>query len=1061
MIRASTKTVVVIGNGMVGHRFCEKLAEFDHDHRYRIVTFCEEPRAAYDRVGLTSFFAHRDAERLMLARLDWYREHDIDLNVGDRANKIDRQRRKVYSDRGREITYDFIVLATGSYPFVPQVPGIKHLGVFVYRTIDDLERIIAYGEKAKRAAVIGGGLLGLEAAKASFDLGLETHVVEFAPRLMPRQIDDVGSKLLVEKIERLGVRVHLNKSTKEVVGKGAVEGLVFNDGVRLDVEMIVVSAGIRPRDDLARDCGLTVGERGGVVVDDELRTSDPQVLAIGEVAAHRGMVYGLVAPGYEMAEIAAANLCGHKRVFAGADLSTKLKLMGVDVASFGRHEAPPEEARPLVYEDPFGGVYKKLLFTHDGARLVGGILVGDAADYARLLDLAKNGRQLSVPPGELLVGKKNDDAAGAAGLADDCQVCSCNNVSKVQICQAIRDQKLTDLTAVKSCTKAGTGCGGCLPLVGDLLSAELQAAGKSVNKHLCEHFAYTRQELFEITKISGTKSFAALIASHGRGHGCEICKPAVASILASLWNEDILTPSHQTLQDTNDRFLANVQRDGSYSVVPRVPGGEITPEKLIVLGEVAQKYGLYCKITGGQRVDLFGAKLHQLPDIWQELVAAGFESGHAYGKALRTVKSCVGSTWCRYGVQDSVGFAIRVEERYRGIRAPHKLKAAVSGCVRECAEAQGKDFGLIATEKGYNLYVCGNGGAKPRHADLLAADLDEATAIKFVDRFLMYYIHSADRLTRTSVWLDKMEGGIEYLRQVIIEDKLGLCEELERQIQFLVDSYRCEWAEVVNDPEKRRWFKQFVNTDETEPGIEFVTERGQTRPADWPKEFVPLERVTLPQQPEALAREIGKGHGEISCEAPVEARSVSEGETGRSLADASGFRAQFRQDVPFSDEPFVRWVRVGRVDDFPLEGGAAVKYGKCQIAVFHFTSRNEWYATQNMCPHKRAFVLSRGIIGDQAGMPKVACPLHKKTFSLSNGDCLSDAGYSIRVFPVKVEGGEIYLQLPPEDVLDGDLATDLLAVRESSCTAAAGCLPFSTQVNEVCTARATERFNTW
>ena len=1019
MIRSNTKTVVVIGNGMVGHRFCEKLVAFDKNHEYRIVTFCEEPRAAYDRVGLTSFFAHRNAEKLMLARLDWYREHDIDLNIGDRANKIDRKRRRVFSDRGREIHYDFAVLATGSYPFVPQVPGIKQLGVFVYRTIDDLERIIAYGEKVSRAAVIGGGLLGLEAAKASYDLGLETHVVEFAPRLMPRQIDESGSKVLVEKIERLGVHVHLNKSTKEVLGNGAVEGLVFNDDARLDVGMIVVSAGIRPRDDLARDCGLTVGERGGVVVDNALRTSDPRVFAIGEVAAHRGMVYGLVAPGYEMAEIAAANLCGAERTFTGADLSTKLKLMGVDVASFGRHEAPADEARALVYEDPFAGVYKKLLFSHDGTRLVGGVLVGDAADYGRLLALTKCGQPLPVPPGELIVGKRNAAAAGD-DLDDACQVCSCNNVSQGQICQAIRQQGLADLAAVKAGTKAGTGCGGCLPLVADLLAAELKAAGKTVNKHLCEHFAYTRQELFEIVKIRGIKTFAELIASHGQGHGCEICKPAVASILASLWNENVLAPAHQTLQDTNDRFLANVQRDGSYSVVPRVPGGEITPEKLIVLGQVARKYGLYSKITGGQRVDLFGAKLHQLPDIWEELVQAGFESGHAYGKALRTVKSCVGSTWCRYGVQDSVGFAIRIEERYRGIRSPHKVKAAVSGCVRECAEAQGKDFGLIATEQGYNLYVCGNGGAKPRHADLLAADLDEDTAIRYIDRFLMYYIHTADRLTRTSVWLEKMEGGINYLREVIVHDKLGICQELERQIQFLVDSYRCEWAEVVDDPERRRWFKQFVNTDETEPGIEIVTERGQRRPADWPKNFVPLEQVKL------------NGGGR---------RQPGVAELVRVLA-VDHDAGQTSHEVCYGPVglPATSWVHVGRVEDFPLEGGAAVKYGRCQLAVFHFASRGEWYATQNMCPHKRAFVLSRGIIGDQAGVPKVACPLHKKTFSLATGGCLSGEDYSVRVFPVKVEEGEVYLELPPRQELDAELATDLHSVRDAGDLVPAACV---------------------
>lgn len=1003
MIRANTQTVVVIGNGMVGHRFCEKLVAFDEDRRYKIVTFCEEPRAAYDRVGLTSFFAHRDAEKLMLARLDWYREHGIDLNIGDRANKIDRKRRTVYSDRGREIAYDFVVLATGSYPFVPQVPGIKQRGVFVYRTIDDLERIIAYGENVSRAAVIGGGLLGLEAAKATYDLGLETHVIEFAPRLMPRQIDETGSKLLVEKIERLGVKVHLSKATKEILGQGAVEGLVFNDAAQLDVGMIVVSAGIRPRDELARECGLTVGERGGVIINDVLETSDPRILAIGEVASHRGMIYGLVAPGYEMAEIAAANFFGAERVFTGADMSTKLKLMGVDVASFGRNEASPEEARPLTYEDPFGGIYKKLLFSHDGTRLVGGILVGDAADYGRLLALTKSGEPLPVAPGDLILGKQ--ESAGASALSDASQVCSCNNVSKRQICQAIREQSLTDLAAVKACTKAGTGCGGCLPLVGDLLVAELNAAGKTVNKRLCEHFTYTRQELFEIVKIRGIKTFAELIASHGQGHGCEICKPAVTSILASLWNESIMGPEHQTLQDTNDRFLANMQRGGLYSIVPRVPGGEITPEKLIVLGQLARKYGLYCKITGGQRIDLFGAHVHQLPDIWEELVAASFESGHAYGKALRTVKSCVGTTWCRYGVQDSVDFAIRVEERYRGIRAPHKIKAAVSGCVRECAEAQSKDFGLIATEKGYNLYVCGNGGAKPRHADLLAADLDEATAIKFIDRFLMYYIHTADRLTRTSVWLEKMEGGVNYLRDVIVHDKLGIGDELERQIQYLVDTYRCEWADVVNDPEKRRWFKQFVNTEETEPGIEIVTERGQARPADWPKDFVPIEQLTFTRpslnQPEAQAR-----------------------------MDAQNSSLALRVSV-------TSWVLVGRVDDFPAEGGAAVKYGKCQLAVFHFSSRNEWYATQNMCPHKKAFVLSRGIIGDQSGMPKVACPLHKKTFSLASGECLADSDYSIRVFPVKVEGEEVYLQLPCQEDLDRELATDLHCVGGHDCSVAA------------------------
>jgi len=978
MIRRAPKTVVVIGNGMVGQRFCEKLVESDRARALEIVTFCEEPRPAYDRVQLTRYFEHRSAEKLALAEPGWHAKNGVHLFVGDRATAIDRAAKVVRSAQGREITYDAVVLATGSAPFVPPVPGVDKKGVFVYRTIEDLEQIIAYGETVKKAAVVGGGLLGLEAAKAAYDLGLETHVVEFAPRLMPRQIDDAGSKVLVGKINALGVRVHLNKNTREVLGNGKVEGMAFADGGELDVKMVVVSAGIKPRDELARASGLAVGPRGGVVVDEKLRTSDPDIFAIGEVALFGGMIYGLVAPGYDMAEIAAANLTGQDCAFQGADMSTKLKLMGVDVASFGDAFADDKGAKAISFEDPFQGTYKKLLFNPEGTKLLGGILVGDAGEYATLAALAKGGQALPRPPGELIGVVGNSGFRTHSSLGDDAQVCSCNNVSKVAICSAIREKNLGSVDEVKKCTKAGTGCGGCLPLVSELFKAEMKKSGQKVNNALCEHFAYTRQELFQIVRITGVKSFNDLLASHGKGNGCEVCKPAVASILASLWNENII--EHTTIQDTNDRFLANIQRGGTYSVVPRVPGGEITPDKLIVLGRVAKKYGLYTKITGGQRVDLFGAPVHLLPDIWEELVAAGFESGHAYGKALRTVKSCVGTTWCRYGVQDSVGFAVQIENRYKGVRSPHKVKAAVSGCVRECAEAQGKDFGLIATDKGYNLYVCGNGGAKPRHADLLAADLDEETCIRYIDRFLMYYIQTADRLTRTSVWLEKMEGGIDYLRDVIVNDRLGIAADLERQMQFLVDLYKCEWAEVVRDPEKRRLFKQFVNTDETEPTIEFVQDRDQKRPADWNGSFVPSRELAVRGKPQA------------------------------------------------SD-----WVCAGKVQDFPTDGGAAIRHGRTQIAVFHFASRGEWYATQNMCPHRREFVLARGLLGDLNGTPKVACPLHKKTFSLETGECLTGEEYGVRVFPVKRVGDEVYVKLPPAAELDAVLATD------TTCNGAVSC----------------------
>ncbi len=978
---SAPKTVVVIGNGMVGHRFCEKLVELDRQGRYRIVTFCEEPRAAYDRVGLTRFFTDRDPERLMLTSTEWYEQQGIALHVGDKATGVDRDARIVRSAKGREIPYDLVVLATGSAPFVPPIPGVDKKGVFVYRTIEDLEAIIAYAGNIEKAAVIGGGLLGLEAAKAAYDLGLDTHVIEFMPRLMPRQLDDAGSELLIKEIEALGVQVHVDTATKEIVGNGKVDGMVFNSGVTLDVGMVIVSAGICPRDELARACGIDVGERGGVVIDDHLQTSDPHVYAIGEVALHGGMVYGLVAPGYEMAETLAARLTGDRtRAFTGADLSTKLKLMGVDVASFGRYAADEATAKPLTYDDPFGGVYKKLLFSLDGRKLLGGILVGDASDYGSLMMLAKSETELPAEPGALVLGSNGGGVVvSATEMPDDAQVCQCNGVDKGDICRAIRDNDFTVVGEVKAFTKAGTGCGGCLPLVTGLLEQELEAAGRTVNTDLCEHFPYTRQQLFDTVKVKEMKTFDALITAIGRGNGCETCKPAVSSMLASLWNENIQLDQHQTLQDTNDRFLANMQRGGVYSVIPRVPGGEITPDKLIALGSVAKKYSLFTKITGAQRIDMFGAQVHQLPDIWEELVRAGFESGHAYGKALRTVKSCVGTTWCRYGVQDSVKFAIRVEQRYRGIRSPHKLKSAVSGCVRECAEARSKDFGLIATESGYNLYVCGNGGTNPRHADLLAGDLDEETAIVYIDRFLMFYIMTADRLTRTAVWLANMEGGIDYLRDVIVHDTLGLCDELERRMAHLVDTYKCEWREVVNNPALRKRFRQFVNTDETEVGIEFVDERGMQRPRYWEKDIIPL------------------------ADAPAT--------SGATLKD-------------LRESPERQWVKVGAVSHFPCDGGAAIKYGKTQIAVFNFSSRGEWYATQNMCPHKQAFVLSRGIVGDAQGTPKVACPLHKKTFCLESGSCLSGEDYEVLTFPVKTEGDDVYLELPPQALLDAVLATE-------------------------------------
>ncbi len=834
MTKTNKKKIIVVGNGMVGYKFCEKLISKNGKDFFDLSVFGEEPRPAYDRVHLSEFFAGKTADDLTLAPLNWYAENNIALYLSDPILSINRENQTILSHHGIELAYDYLVLATGSSAFVPAIEGVEKEGVFVYRTIEDLEMMQSHARKARKGAVIGGGLLGLEAAKALLDLGLsETHVIEFAPRLMPRQIDEAGANLLKNKLENIGLQIHLNKNTRKIEGNGHISGLSFTDETALEVDMLVISAGIRPRDELAKKAGLDVHPRGGILVNENLQTSDNHIFAIGECALVHQMIYGLVAPGYEMAEVLATNLLGGAKSFKPYDMSTKLKLIGVDVGSFG--DCFTTNCKTIIYEDNSKGIYKRINISEDGKNLLGGILIGEAEQYNMLLQAVKNATILPPNPEDLLLGArggKADESAGVMSLPEEAIICSCESVSKMQICEAIEHQGATTFSAIKKCTKAGTGCGGCQPLVKDLIQGVMKAKGMYIRNVLCEHFDHTRQELYDLVKINNLQTYGEVLAMFGKGDGCEVCKPAVASILASLWNDLIL--KQPTIQDTNDRFLANIQKNGTYSVVPRIAGGEITPEKLIVIGQVAQKYGLYTKITGGQRIDLFGAHLNDLPQIWEELIAAGFESGHAYGKALRTVKSCVGSTWCRFGVQDSVTFAIEVENRYKGLRAPHKLKSAVSGCIRECAEAQSKDFGIIATEKGWNLYVCGNGGAKPQHAHLLITDVSKEDCIRYIDRFLMFYIKTADPLTRTAAWLNKMEGGITYLRAVVVDDVLGIGAQLENEMQTLINNYKCEWKEAVENPETRKRFAYFINAPEKkDETVGFEELRGQKKAKEW------------------------------------------------------------------------------------------------------------------------------------------------------------------------------------------------------------------------------------
>ncbi|PKY08837.1 nitrite reductase NiiA [Aspergillus campestris IBT 28561] len=715
-----------------------------------------------------------------------------------------------------------------------------------------------------------------------------------------------------------------------------------------------------------------------------------------------------------MAEVLSFNLTNpdkEPKSFTRPDLSTKLKLLGVDVASFGDffadrdgpkflpgqrpsvaadghpagndREEPPVKA--LTYKDPFGGVYKKYLFTLDGKYLLGGMMIGDTKDYLKLNQMVKSQKPLDLPPSQFILGAQKDGEENADDLDDDTQICSCHNVTKGDVVANVKNGTCKSIGEVKSCTKAGTGCGGCMPLVQSIFNKTMLDMGQEVSNNLCVHIPYSRADLYNVIAIKRLRTFDDVMQSVGRNPeslGCELCKPVIASILASLFNQNVMDKGLHELQETNDRFLANIQRNGTFSVVPRVPGGEITADKLIAIGQVAKKHNLYCKITGAQRIDMFGAKKQDLLDIWTSLVDAGMESGHAYAKSLRTIKSCVGSSWCRFGIGDSVGLAIRLENRYKSIRAPHKLKGAVSGCVRECAEAQNKDFGLISTEKGYNIYVGGNGGAKPRHSDLLAKDVPPEKVVAVIDRYLIFYIRTADKLQRTARWIENLPGGINYLREVVLDDKLGIGADMEQQMEELVGSYFCEWTETVRDPKRRKFFQQFANTDETVETVEAVKERDQERPTYWPKES---------------ATEDFKNHqwSQLSWQPMIKAEY-------------------------FSDGP-------------PAISSANVKRGDTQLAVFKV--KGKYYATQQMCPHKRAFVLSDGLIGDDdAGKYWVSCPYHKRNFDLNGeqaGRCSNDESMNIATFPVEErEDGWIYVKLPPVEELDSVLGTERWKVRK-------------------------------
>ena len=1008
------------------------------------------------------------------------------------VTEIHKNERVVSTSTGETVPYDILVLATGSDALLPRhTPGHDAKGVFVYRTIEDLQKLISYADTVKDStgAVVGGGLLGLEAAKAMMDLETfqKVKLIERNRWVLSRQLDADAGGMVVDLVTKLGLDVLISKRVGkiEVDDGNAVKGVTFEDGEYMDCKCLMFAIGIKARDELARKAGVKCADRGGgIVVGPDLMTSEKDIYAIGECASWESQTFGLIAPGIEMADVLAFNLTQAKvhtpRKFKRPDLSTKLKLLGVEVASFGdffadrdgpkdlpakRHGGaakkkegiqtgadqvksitdgpPPPPVKALTYKDPFQAVYKKYLFTLDGKYLLGGMMIGDTKDYVKLVPMVKNQKPLEVPPSQFILGVSKEGEDGADDLTDDTQICSCHNVTKGDVATTVKDGTCKSIGDVKSCTKAGTGCGGCMPLVQSIFNQQMKAMGTEILNHLCPHFPLSRADLFNIIYVKKLQTFPEVMKECGKNPaslGCEACKPTIGSILASLYNKNIIDKPLHGLQDTNDKFLANIQRNGTFSVIPRVAGGEITADKLIVIGTVAKKYNLYCKITGGQRIDMFGARKQDLVEIWTELVNAGMESGHAYAKSLRTVKSCVGTTWCRFGIGDSVGMAVRLEERYKSIRSPHKIKGGVSGCVRECAEAQNKDFGLIATDKGFNVFVGGNGGTKPRHSELLAKDVPPDDVVPILDRYLMFYIRTADKLQRTARWIEQLPGGIKYLRTVILEDGLNICASLEQQMNELVGTFFCEWTEVINSPERRAQFTQFKNTDSSQKTMETVTERGQERPTNWPSESI-TEDFKGTQWSQLVWQPMIE-----TSQFPI---SSPTGSSSATIKRSDTQLAIFKIDTPKGSNG----------------GGGDAQSRQQQNDQKPEASTSKFYATQQMCPHKRAFALSDGIVGDNLSENNsktnpefwVSCPFHKRNYILNDNDggssngsstrsagtCTNDPTLNIATFPAEARpDGWVYIKLPPVEELDARLGTTKWMVRNGESGGAAAAGPF-------------------
>jgi nitrite reductase (NADH) large subunit len=802
--------LVVIGNGMAGMRTVEELLK-RNPGRYDITVFGAEPHVNYDRIMLSSVLAgEKDLDQIVINSRDWYAENRITLHTGDPVTAIDRVARRVTSASGLEVGYDRLLIATGSRPIVPPLPGLNLEGICAFRDIADIETMIAAAASHRRAIVIGGGLLGLEAANGLLKRGMSVAVVHLMGTLMERQLDEEASKLLQKELDERGLNFFTNGQTEAILGETRVTGVRLADGREVPGDLVVMAIGIRPNVDLARAAGLTINR--GIVVGDDLRTSDPAIFSVGECVEHRGKTYGLVAPLWDMAKVCADHLAGEDVVsdYNGTVVATRLKVTGIDVFSAGDFTGD-EDSEAVVFRDPARNAYRRLVVRDD--KLVGAVLYGEARDGPWYFQLIREGKPLgtlrdTIIFGEALsaslAGAPADPTAAVSALPETAEICGCNGVCKGKILSTIAEQGLTSLDGVRAHTKASASCGSCTSQVEQLLALALGGtAPAKVEKSLCKCTVLSHDTVRHEILTQGLKSIPEVMTALGWAtpDGCHSCRPALNYYLLCAWPGEYLDDAQSRF--VNERMHANIQKDGTYSVVPRMWGGLTSAKELRAIADVVDKFAIpTVKVTGGQRIDLLGVKREDLPAVWHDLNAAGMVSGHAYGKALRTVKTCVGSEWCRFGTQDSTGMGVALERMTWGSWQPHKVKLAVSGCPRNCAESTIKDFGVIAVDSGWELYVGGNGGIKVRVTDKLAKVATEEEVLEYCGAFLQLYREEAHYLERTAPWIERV--GIEHVRSAIVGDEARRKALYDRFLFSQSFSQADPWAELASKTEPYR-----------------------------------------------------------------------------------------------------------------------------------------------------------------------------------------------------------------------------------------------------------------